>query len=194
MQIRRFNSGLVCIALVICIAAGCSKDVLRENSLKARSIIKYATNILTISKIEDIEKDRKKESTIIRYENTKAKEYLKSKEYELSSCYEIITGYLKKPNDKHDDALYVAAFINEMVYFLSGHAIDDRSLYIKRIKNTKNAKLSDWVLNEFFAPLKDDKAYLENWLDMDEERKYKVIYNSLIASDEDCFAEYPGCN
>jgi hypothetical protein len=187
MQIRRVGRGLAYTFLVVFISAGCSKDVLKENSLKARSIIKNATSLLTVLSIEDIEKGGKKESTTVRHENAQAKKYLRSKENELNSCYEIIKGYLEKPNDKYDDALYVTAFINEMLYFLSGPAVDDRCFYIRIVKNRKNAKLSDWVLNEFFAPLKDDKAYLENWLDMDEKQKYETIYSTLMASSGECF-------
>lgn len=131
-------------------------------------------------------REGKKNQRLLDTKTPRPKKYLRLKEKELSGCYEIIKGYLRKPNDKYDDALYVTAFINEMLYFLSGPAVDDRCIYVRIVKNRKNVKLSDWVVNEFFAPLKEDNAYFENWLDMDEKQKYETIYGTLMASSEEC--------
>lgn len=71
-----------------------------------------------------------------------------------------------------------------MTYYLSGHAIEDHCKYIKTIKTQKNIMLSGWVLDEFFAPLPDDKDLTNSWLSMSNKKKFDLIFNSLMAPDE----------
>jgi hypothetical protein len=183
---RDISKWLAYKLLVVIILVGCNNAPLKESSLKARSIIQEATNRLAVSRIDEIESQGKRESTIVGHESAKASEYLRTKERELRSHYEIIKGHLKPNSEEYDDALYVAAFINEMLYFLSGPTMDDRCVYIRTIKDRKEAQLSNWVLNEFFAPLKGVRDYHDSWLKTSETHKLETIYNIVMSSSEEC--------
>lgn len=183
------RSLLLCIYLVALLLAGCSTRSFKESCLNARSIIKEASKLLTIVDIEDVEDGGKKEGTIVRHENTAAVEYLKSKEEELHGYYETLKSYLKDRNDNYDNALFAMAYINEMLHFISGQSFDDRCYYVGIIKSKGNVRLSDWVLDEFFAPLQEEPNLLKSWHDMKRETKYEMIYATLLTSEAECAEE-----
>ncbi len=170
--------------LIIIVLEGCSSDNFKKNSMKARAIIQNATRLLKVMNVENLVDKGKIKSTIFRQDNTEAKEYLKSKKLELKSYYQAIKDVFIKSDERYHDALFVLAFINEMTFFLSENAVEDQCKYIKIIRKEQNVKLSEWVLDEFFAPLKSDKDYINNWRNMNTNSKYEVIYNTLMAPDE----------
>ena len=55
--------------------------------------------------------------------------------------------------------LFMLAFINEMTYWLSGQTIEDRCKYIKIIKTIDSGNLSQWIMDDVFAPFSNSETY-----------------------------------
>ena len=151
--------------------------------LESGEILKNAKKELKISHVENVSDEGKIKSTVVKFDNTKAKEHLKSKSNDLNNHYEFIKRYLNKSSERYNDALFMLAFINEMTYWLSGQAIEDRFKYIRMIKSTGTGNLSQWIMDDVFAPFLNNEHTIKEWLSMNSNSKYKDIYDFLTVSE-----------
>jgi hypothetical protein len=161
----------------------CSKDGFKEDCIESREILQNAKEKLKISHVEKVSEKGKIESTVVQFDNTKAKDYLKSKGNELSSRYESIKRYIDESGEGDDDVLFMLAFINEMTYWLSGEVIEEHCKYLRLIENREKPSLSNWMLDEVFAPFINNENTIEEWLSMDSPKKYKDVYDFLMVSE-----------
>jgi hypothetical protein len=168
----------------------CARDEFKGSCLESGEILKNAKKWLEIYDVVNVSEDGKIKSTVVRFDNTKAKEYLKSKSNDLNTCYRFIKGYLSESRERHNDALFMLALINEMTYWLSGQAIEDRCKYIRMIKTRDKDSLSQWIMDDVFAPFINSEHTIKEWLSMDDRSKYEDIYEFLTVSegkDKKCF-------
>ena len=177
------------VFLLFFIVESCTRDEFKVSCLESGQILINAKKELKISHVKNISDQGKIESTVVQFDNKKAKEYLKAKSNELNTHYEIIKRYLHTANGKKNDALFVLAFINEMTFWLSGQAIEDRCRYIRLVKEKDTGELSEWIMDDVFAPFINNEHTIKAWLGMDPHAKYKDIYDFLTVSrrkDEKC--------
>ena len=169
-----------------------SKDSFQENCLKSMDILQAARELLKTASSENIlNKNGKIESTTTIFDNKDAITYLKGKSEELSQNYQKIKRHFNKDSIYYYDSLFVLAFINDSLYFLSGEEIEDRCYYIGTIKNEKEVNLSKWVMDEFFGPLLNNEETIKGYLDMSEKQKFEHIYGSLMVPE---IKGKPKCN
>jgi len=129
--------------------------------------------------------ENNKGEIIVKNDNLRAVNYIKNNEQSIKRHYSIIRSNIIHPSSNYYNALYAGAYINEMYYYITGNVLDDRCYYIKLIDINKNAKLSDWLVDDFFAPLKDGE-YKNKWFDLNLERKKEIILHILSEAKVDC--------
>ena len=174
---------LIFMFLLFFIFESCASDEFKMSCLESGEILKNAKKELKISHVENVSDEGKIKSTVVKFDNTKAKEHLKSKSNDLNNHYEFIKRYLNKSSERYNDALFMLAFINEMTYWLSGQAIEDRFKYIRMIKSTGTGNLSQWIMDDVFAPFLNNEHTIKEWLSMNSNSKYKDIYDFLTVSE-----------
>jgi len=174
---------LIFMFLLFFIFESCARDEFKLSCLESGEILKNAKKELKISNVENVSDEGKIESIVIQFDNTKAKEYLKSKSNDLNKHYESIKGYLNKSSERYSDALFMLAFVNEMTYWLSGKAIEDRCKYIRTVKTRDTGSLSQWIMDDVFAPFLNNDHTIKEWLSMDSSSKYQDIYDFLTVSE-----------
>jgi hypothetical protein len=175
---------IVSLILVQFSLIGCGNDKFKQSCLESRVILEHAMSLLIPSVEKNTNNDQK--GIIIKNDNSRAIEYLRKKDQELRNYYSMIKGYIAHSNRNYDDALYAASYINEVYYFLTGRAFDDRCYYIQLIEKNKNVHLSDWLINDFFAPLKEEVSYKKSWTNLDYEKKREIILRILTEARKDC--------
>jgi len=158
----------------------CTGAKFKDSCLESMKILENAKKRLKVTHFENIAAEGKIESTVVRFDNTKAKTYLSSNDDKLNMYYETIKGHFEKPGEKFDDSLFMLAFMNEMTHWLCGKAIEDRCKYLSMIRKIDKISLSEWMMDEVFAPFINTEDTIKEWLDMDINRKYKDIYDLLM--------------
>lgn len=184
MALRRQTPAAFFLFVFLCsfLIGSCTRDEFKVSCLESGQILANAKKELKISHGKDVSDQGKIESTVVQFDNSRAKEYLKSKSNELNAHYEIIKRYLDEPNEKKNDALFMLAFINEMTYWLTGRAIEDRFRYIRMVKEKDTGELSEWIMDDVFAPFINNEHTIKAWLCMGPNEKYKDIYDFLTVS------------
>lgn len=175
------NNFIFFLIFIMFLIAGCKKDDFKQSCFESRAILEHATSLLIprVSKSSDLE------NTVIINDNSKAVVYLEEKYEELKQYYNKIKGQIVDSNNFHD-AIYAASYINEIYCFLTGNTLDDRCYYINLLEQNKDVQLSSWLINDFFAPLKNDSSLRKNWIDMDISKKRAIILRMLFEAKENC--------
>lgn len=182
IQPKRFFILLLLFSLQLLIF-GCSRNDFKENSFKAKQIIAHAMGLL----IHETSIDSNASGNVtVKNDNSKAISYLKNNNDKLKFYYRAIKANITKSNENYYDAIYVASYINELYYYLTGVELDDRCYYINLILNNEGIQLSNWLINDFFAPLNKSEEYKRSWLDLDPEKKRQIIFRILTDAKNDC--------
>jgi len=160
---------------------GCQKDSFKQSCLESRAILDHATNLL----VPSVEQGNQN-NVIVKNENSKAKEYLEKKDSEIMRHYNLIKKSILSSSSNYHDAIYAASYINEVHFFLTGNVLDDRCYYLNLVEKNQNVQLSDWLINEFFAPLKSERGFKNSWINLDYEKKRQMILRILTEARKDC--------
>ena len=176
---KKFVFLLVVMAVLI---TGCEKDNFKQSCLESRAILEHATSLL----IPSVDKSNPQKDTVIINDNSKAKVFIKKKDSDLKRYYNQIKSNIAETNKNYNDAIHAAAYINEMHYFLTGNVLDDRCYYIDLIDKNDKSQLSNWLIDDFFAPLKKDKKYKKSWISMENTKKREIILRIITEDREKC--------
>ena len=166
------------IITITILVLGCQKNDFKSSCMKARDILECASSFLHPN-VEN--KKNGTRNIVVRFDNSKAIEYIEKNDEKLKQNYNIIKNSLDSSGNNYYDAIFAASYINEMYYFITGQTLDNRCLYIELIKDHKHQRLSDWLINDFFAPFRDEK-YKKNWINMPYDEKKEIILDMLITS------------
>ena len=176
IKIKCIINILVCTSVSILI--GCNSDEFKDCSFKLKAILLEGMNKLVVEREKNKIVDGEIYSTKIIFNNKKTIEYLAKKNSILMKCFSKIDKIYQE--DGNTDALFVLALTNELVHFLSGKFIEDRSKYLDVIQKKEKHKLSLWVMDEIFGPiLRTDEELIKEWVSLDYNIKYMEIYNFL---------------
>ncbi len=171
--------GTIGIALV-----GCKEGNFKQSCMHSKTIMEHATSLLVPTAVKD--EFGKQKNVFIQNDNSKAIQYFRDKEKDIQRHYGIIKSNLYKSNKNYYDAMFAALYINEFYYFLIGESIDDRCSLVRLVKNNKDAQLSDWLVDDFFSPLKNNGKLKDNWLKIDRIKKKETILNILTTVKDQC--------
>jgi hypothetical protein len=177
-RVRNVAFYLLIIAFTLFL--GCGKSDFQDNCIKAKHILSHASNLLIPSVVKNA--DGVDKNVIFRNDNSKSKKYLDDKGKDIKRLYDFIKGNIDDSNKNNCDAIYAAAYINELNYFFTGNYFDNKYYYIELLEKNKNCHLSEWIINDFFAPLKKNQAYKKSWIDLDYEKKKEMILKIITGS------------
>lgn len=187
---KRFDSAfntisVVLIVLVVLLLSGCNKDEFKDSSLAIADMLGNAKKMLKAQGVENMSENGKVESTVVTFDNASAKKYLKSNMNKIEKYYNTIEKHYDPNNTNFIDALFMLSFTNEMVYWLSGDSLRPRCTYLKRIKSVETIGLSEWMINEVFAPFINKKDNIKTWSSMDHTEKAQDIHEFLMVGYKD---------
>ena len=168
------------ILLLILFSLACNRDELKASSMAAFEILDTAKNMLKVRSAENLAENGNIQSTVVTFDNTSAKEYLESNENRLKKHYSTIERNYDPRDKKYVDALFMLTLINEMVFWLSGETLGPRCTYLDKIETADTTNLSEWMVNEVFAPFINKKNGIEKWKSMDRRDKIKDIREFLM--------------
>lgn len=172
------------ICITILLIAGCEKNSFKHSCYEARKILEDATSLLVPS-INNNNKNSQR-NIVVSNDNSEAIEYLRRRENDLVLYFNQVKRSIDSTGENNNDAIYAAAYINELYYFLTGKVLDDRCYYLKLVNNNKEGALSSWLIDDFFAPLNKGLDYKESWKKMGDDKKRTIILRTLSAANSNC--------
>ena len=116
---------------------------------------------------------------LIEHDLSKAQEYLQANEARISKHYSLLKSYTDHPNENYYDAIFILAFFNEYLEWISTKPIEDRCIYVKMIPTDKRVTLSEWLLDEILGSRIYDKHTEKHWHAMNYALKYDYILGDL---------------
>lgn len=169
------------IFLLAMVVNGCNGNKMKDCSYEIKSILLEGMKHLSVDAEENKLVDGRIVSTKIMFNNKAALTYLSKKQDVLLNCYSIIKNEYQGNDNKN--ALFVLALTNEMLYFLTGNSIEDRTRYLHDLQAKESHEISLWVMDDIFGPiLRTDEELLKEWIRLDKNIKYMEIYNFLTSS------------